>query len=271
MKHNYVIILFVSIITLSIQGFNSNVNDLLIQITTTLDLFQKNLILHNEYRRFMDVDLFNTEQDFITISLGYNCEPGLNTRKYNIRAFAFPFDWCLTPYEAVYNFINSDFKDFFKLDHLVPSVKKNFTPKLEKFFKNINVTQVSEHTLWVLDKQSGMIFNHDFTNNDLATIRSNHEQQYIKYQRRIARFYTEMNSGKHIYFIRFNDISKNKAIKLLKLIENKFPETNFTLIVISNKPEFEQNWNIPRLKNFYSNGYDIWEKICLDIKSGNLK
>lgn len=213
----------------------------------------------------------NIKQNFITIGLGCSCEPALNTRKYNIRTFAFPFDWCLTPYNALYYFINNDFKDYFKKENLVPSSKVHFSLYMEAFLTRLNYVTVSQHFKWVLDKQFGMIYNHDFPNNTLATIARNYDSHYKKYMRRIQRLYSEVNSGKHVYFIRYFDTTRLEAYELYKLLKLKFPKTNFTLIVIGDNPsEFNKNWNIPHIKNFYIAGNKdlFWKNLCTDIVKG---
>lgn len=208
-------------------------------------------------QRYIYRDIFSEDQitidsqdDFIVISLGWNCDPALNARANNIRFFAAPFDWCMTPYSALYRYISSDFNGFFKRENLIGVA--------------------SEYNSWVLDRPSGMIFNHDFPRNDLETINNNYEFQYLKYSRRIKRLYAEINSGKHVYFIRFLGIGKSQTLELYKLLKNKFPRMPFTLIVIGENPsEFGVNWNIPHIKNYL--GTPVWKDLCRDIAAGVLK
>jgi hypothetical protein len=212
----------------------------------------------------------NKEKKFITISLGCNCNPAKFTRHYGIRTFAFPFDWCFTPYKALYNFINNDFKDYLKKENLVPSSKKYFSSYLQDFFNQLNCAEVSEYHTWVLDKEFGSIFIHDFSNNSFSKIRSEHEFNYNKYWRRIKRLYEATASGKHIYFIRYHHITKQEACDLCQLLKNKFPKTNFTLIVIGVDPAaFAEDWRIPHIRNLclrFDNNF--WQKLCKDIADG---
>lgn len=223
---------------------------------------------------FSEEEIVNDNKKFITISLGCNCTPAWYTRKYDVRAFAFPFDWCLTPYQALYDFIKTDFSNYFKKGNLVPSSKLYFTNEMQKFFKKLGYIKISENSNWVLDKQYGMVYNHDFTNNNLTTINKNYETQYTKYKRRVERLYSEVNSNKHVYFIRYCDISKSQTYKLLQLLKNKFPKTNFTLIVIgNNRKKFSQDWKISHVKNYYFDGdhEGFWKKLCHDITTGDLQ
>lgn len=207
-------------------------------------------------------DLFNEDSNndqynshFVAISLGHNCHAASFLRTYNIRPFAFPFDWCLTPYQALYNFIENDFKDYYKKENLVPGSMANYSEDQKNFLIKFNYFKISESPTWVLDKASGMIFNHDFSNNQLSTIYQEYEIQYAKYVRRIKRFYEIINSGKHIYFVRYWDINKADAIKLYELLKNKFPFISFTLIVIDNSSESKEDWNITGIKNFFGADY----------------
>lgn len=228
------------------------------------------------------------DSDFITISLGCSCGVALFTRLHTIRYFASPFDWCITPYPALYNFIKSDFKDFLKKENMVTSARSHFSPYLVNFFHEyeyLGYMQESESPFWTLDKEAGMFSIHDFPDNSLESINQYHESVHAKYQRRIKRFYDMIHSGKHVYFIRYLDITKSQACELCQLLNSKFPEISFTLIVIGNKAaEFEQDWGIPQIKNFFiyseykgephealtwSNN-PFWRELCGYISSGKL-
>jgi hypothetical protein len=79
-----------------------------------------------------------------------------------------------------------------------------------------------------------------------------HKRIQAKYERRIKRFYKEINSGKYIYFMRFHGITKSQSIELFHLLKATFPKVNFTLIVIGNDAQsFERDWQIPHLRNFF--------------------
>lgn len=221
-----------------------------------------------------EVSGINQEKKFITIGLGSNCGPAMYTRLHSIRTFAFPFDWCVTPYEALYNFITTDFKNFLQKRNLVPTSAAYYNKDLQELLNKLKYTHLSEGSSWVFDKEFGMIFIHDFPDNTLSTIDQFYELNYTKYIRRIERFYNEINSKRHIYFIRFYDITKQQSLELLRLLQYKFPKTDFTLIVIGdNKEEFSTSWNVPHVKNFYSTPDDgpLWQRICSDISLGKLQ
>lgn len=238
------------------------------------DFFYKDLEQERANGLFNEEEQSFKEWDFITIGLGSNCHPAGYTRRYRIRSCALPFDWCLTPYSALINFITIDFKNYFKKKHLVPFSNDYFSEPMMDFFNRMNSTTISENYQWVLDKKFGMVYNHDFYSNDFGTINKCYKELYAKYRRRIKRFYEQINSGKYVYFIRFHDITKQQTLELYQLLKSKFPHVPFTLIVIGDDQEiFRESWNIPYIKNFYSIGQEepFWIKLCADIKSGYLK
>lgn len=213
-------------------------------------------------------EIISTNHNFITIPLGSNCQPADFMRAFNIRFFAAPFDWCITPFESVYKAIKSDFKNFLK--------KENLTPF---FWGGDNPTPNG-----ILDKESGIFYNHDFPNYTFDSINQFYKSVYSKHYRRIKRFYDQINTGKHVYFIRYLDTTKPQACALLEVLKQKFPNTSFTLIVIgNNEEEFDQDWEIQHIKNFYIycehvegvnytglENNPFWKKLCSDIRSGAL-
>ncbi len=237
------------------------------------------IINEDEFERNSEVNASNT---FITISLGCNCHPACFTRLYGIRFFASPFDWVATPYQALYKFIKNDFNDFFKKENLVaPSPEMNFSDAVQLLIADLKHISRNEYAGWILDKESGMFSIHDFPSHTHEAIDQCHELEYEKYQRRIKRFYNEINSGKHVYFIRYLNITKKEAYDLYQLIKLKFPKTSFTLIVIGNTAvEFDQDWGIFGIKNFFIDVEFVagkpfeenlfWQKLCGYISSGSL-
>lgn len=211
----------------------------------------------------------NREDNFVIVSLGCNCIPAHHMRECNVRPFALPFDWTLVPFQALYTFIQNDFKDYFKKEHLIPSSKPYLPAHLHNFVSKLGYSEMAESPLWVLDKESGMVFVHDFSNNCIATIEKYHESQYMKYSRRIKRFYDELSSGKKIYFIRYLDITKTDALRLWSLLKDKFPTVDFTLIVIGDYNEFEKDWEAQTIKNFSIHGFS-WQRLFNNIMQRTL-
>jgi len=209
----------------------------------------------------------NTTYNFITISLGSNCQPAEFMRAHKIRFFAAPFDWCITPYASLYKVIHTMFRGFFKKENLIP------------YAWNHPVAN------GILDQESGIFYNHDFPETTLDGIAHHYQFVHDKYKRRINRLFAQANSGKHVYFIRYLDITKTEACELCQLLKDTFPQTAFTLIVIGNRAaEFERDWGIPHIKNFFiycEHGLDgntmpleenpFWKELCDQIRSGALR
>lgn len=200
----------------------------------------------------------------VIISLGSNCTPALFLRDNNLRFGAFPFDWCLTSFIGLCKQIESDFNEFFNLEGLICSRLEHFDKNMYDFIVNdINyLPQMSN--VWVYDRKNGMIFNHDFTNNDMETIWLQHSMLYEKYQRRIRRFEHVMTSNKRIILIRYGDINRDQAVALTALLRSKFPRSNFVLLVADAGAEFEDDWKIPGIKN-YKTGDSCISQMVTDI------
>lgn len=222
---------------------------------------------------FFDDPTTHESRDFVVISLGSDCHPAAYTRKHSIRDFAFPFDWCLTPFDSIYHFIKNDFAGYLKKKNLVQSEEKQFNHSLKKFLQKTSLVAVSTYQSWVVDKKNGMIFVHDFPDNRLPVIAKWYKDIARKYERRIKRFKAVMDGSKHVYLIRYLDTTKKQALELEKLLRKNFPHARFTLIIIGNTPEFNHNWGYQRIKNYAltSDRELFWELLCEDIATGKLK
>lgn len=220
------------------------------------------------------------QHPFIVINLGADCAPGLHTRRHGIRTAAYPFDWCFTPYATVMHCIKNQFADFFQKENLVPSTLSLYRDDLLAFMKARGTDNAIENSAspWVLDKKLAMVFNHDFSDRRPATINAQYQANYEKYQRRIHRFYESIKSGKKIYFIRYQYITKSESIELYQLLKSTFASTNFTLIVIADDEAFKTDWQIKGIRNFYSpdNGINryynspadpFWQNLCRQIQT----
>lgn len=247
--------------------------------------FHENLYsLEFEYDNLRN-DVFTEEKetdkdyDFVVITLGSNCRPAFFTRYHKIRFLAYPFDWCFTPYQSLYNLIKNDFKNFMIKNFLIPPIQTNLTPYLKDFINDIVGQSNLNMNKHVLDKYSEIIFPHDFQNNSSDEINKDYDLQYAKYKRRIDYFYNAINSEKHIYFIRDLNMNKNETCELRDLILKKFPNLKFTLIVIGcDKNEFLNDWNLKYIKNFFlarpiqfNVGEEFWVNLYKNIINGSFK
>jgi len=175
----------------------------------------------------------------IYISLGSSCEPALRLRDLHIRVEAFPFDWILSPFHGVYNAINEDFSNFFCNLQLVSAGTAVCDHYSIAFHHDFRPTVPSHIALTTVDWKAM-----------LPEIRS-------KYKRRIERFRTACNSNRDVIFIRYGKINKSQALLLKNLIKKKFPHLSFILMVVEPAQSFENPWNIPNIRNFSINYFEI--------------
>lgn len=269
---------------------NNNISKLilifLIPYKTAIPMLNQDLyrnthdLASNDSKRniYQQDDTDTHAEDFVVIPLGCHCGVAWWMREHNIRTFALPFDWCITPYNALYAVINDEFDSYFKRENLVASSAKYWQNSIYDFYNRMSHGPVDASPGAVLDKQFQMIFSHDFSNNHHATINQQYEEQKAKYTRRVKRFFDAMNSNKHVYLIRLHDITKAQTLELYTVLKGKFPLTSFTLIAMGDDPqEFMQDWHIPHIKNIFISkdtvnqmtlGLVFWKQFTDDLKSG---
>jgi hypothetical protein len=240
-----------------------------------IDTLQYKNIFHD------DVISETTPHDFVIVSLGTHCGVAWWIRIFNIRSFALPFDWCITPYNALYSIIADDFQHYFKEENLVTSQNMYWSNYLKDFYQRIYHSEVDGSIGAVLDKHYQMLFTHDFPNHHPHTIANQYQTHYEKYKRRINRFFKIMHSEQHVYLIRLHDITKEETLALHSLLKSKFPTTSFTLIALgSNAEEFIEDWNIHGIKNRYISDHTsntpalaeaFWKEFVTDLLADKLK
>lgn len=170
-------------------------------------------------------------EPFIAVSLGYNCVPALHLRDYGLRLRSFPFDWNITPFDAMYAILEHDFEGFLDLQNLAINKEENT----------------------VYNKRYQFKLNHDFeiadwaeSSDGLVPVAPESLKKYQKvlayYARRIARFYDIFELGIPIYLFR-RMISSKQALQLNSLLKHKFPNAQFTLVCIQDE-QFDdaQTW-----------------------------
>ncbi len=182
-----------------------------------------------------DFDKDEFHKSKIVISLGYNCAAARHFQRHNLSEAFLPFDWCKSPAESIIFAFYNDFKDFLSASTLA-IIGSN-----EKFHEVMNGYNIE--------------FVHDFKNQDqniadkkVALYDYDHNRE--KYKRRINRLYKALESGKEVYFFR-TVITKQEALMLRNLISFKFPQLNYTLVVMNDSPEYKEPWHEARIKNFF--------------------
>jgi len=180
----------------------------------------------------------------IIISIGESCTGATILRTLGLRQEAYPFDWVISEFDPLYVTLFEDFRHFFHPD------------SLQLFHDGAAVTDYY-----------GLIFRHDLptTNYNVERDDGNYRDEgtlcenwqdyvpnaYAKYQRRIARMQKVLSGTNKVYLLRYAGIDKKLAVKLRDLIHRRYPNLDFTLVVIAHDQTFCGDWKLARIKNFY--------------------
>ncbi len=198
-----------------------------------------NRLLH-QFKSPEKVNTFDT-----IISLGCNCELTWNIRDYFGIERAYPFDWWITPFQALRKLLENRFHDLF----------------------NINNLEVSHDLLTVRDTYYNLLYHHDFKKTQDDKIIDDCIDQQIpllkqKYAMLVERFFKDPEN-KRVLFVRNRDgniphldpdptpMDKNTFEQLYSLLENLFPTSQISLLV-TNCPVFPM---VGRTK-----GYIAWDE-----------
>lgn len=201
------------------------------------------------------------DNDFIVIALGESCGVTGALEAFNLKKASYPFEWCITNFEPLYESLKNDFLDFTNGGYFKPYID--------------NRSPVNKY---------GVVLAHDFpivpngkdkNGNDIFKLDPNWPNLLpavqAKYQRRFDRFYKACNSGKKIYFVRHLEITQETAARLSKLLTEKFPNLDFTLICVRNSPPDLGTWHVNKVKNYYVDTTapwgDVgeWRRIFIDV------
>ncbi len=136
--------------------------------------------------------------DFIIIPLGNDCSISHFLRAKNLRKFALPFDWNVTPISSAIELIRNGFYGFLEEENLTESKP---TGRL-LFDERENGLKISNDIITpVLCKKYKMLFPHDFSKKGLLELKD----VKSKYQKRIDRLYNILQSDKPVIFIAANN------------------------------------------------------------------
>jgi hypothetical protein len=203
------------------------------------------------------------EERHILITLGENCTATAAIENMHLRKESYPFEFCITPFDALYSCLEDDFRHFVNPDYFTPYI--DFQSPVNKY---------------------GICLAHSFPLLTIGVDKDGQEKRILdpewrrvlpevqaKYDRRITRFRQACTSGKKVYFLRYLGIEKNGAERLSNLIHARYPFLDFILICVNHQASraHNQNWNIPRVKNYYIDGTvpkgDLagWERIFKDV------
>ncbi|MCE5274210.1 MAG: DUF1796 family putative cysteine peptidase [Syntrophaceae bacterium] len=182
------------------------------------------------------------------ISLGCNCELTWNIRSYFGIERAYPLDWWITPFQALWKLLENRFHDLFNISNL----------------------EVSQDLLTVRDTYYNLLYHHDFKRTeDDKIIRDGLDQQVPllkqKYDMLIERFFKDPEN-KRVLFVRNRDgniphldrdttpMDNTTFEQLYTLLEKLFPDSQISLL-ITNCPLF------PRVRR--TKGDILWDEIAI--------
>ncbi|MCX5921919.1 MAG: DUF1796 family putative cysteine peptidase [Candidatus Dependentiae bacterium] len=192
------------------------------------------------------------------IPIGTHCSAAAAIKGLNLRQVSLPLDWIVSSFAGLYQAFNDDFAHFleksslrirgdqqgivdyygFQFVHDFPTTTQTIKPSIDG----------SQEDVAVLVSQ-GKISPHYMDFYDEIT---------SKYARRIKRMYEFCNGDEQVFFIRHFGMNKQQAIAFRDLIENKFPSLDFILVVVSPVRSQENDWNLPKIRNFYLDDRQVW-------------
>lgn len=188
------------------------------------------------------------------ISLGRDCQVGLELIAANLRPAAFPLDWVASDFEGVIKAFEDDFEHF--LDPLY----------------------LTYHPYQIYNSYYGFGYNHCFPIKDVEFIQhldkgyaGIHRENFLDYlpsvqstyKRRIRRLNNLLIRHEAIVFIRTH-IVPSQAAHFVTMLSGKYPCLPFLLVVVHERADLIGDWHIDKVLNFYASkrsGYaDFWER-----------
>ena len=181
------------------------------------------------------------------ISLGCNCELTWNIRNHFGIERAYPLDWWITPFQALWKLLENRFHDLFNISNL----------------------EVSQDLLTVRDTYYNLLYHHDFKRTEDDKIIEDGLDQQVpllkqKYDMLTERFFKDPEN-KRVLFVRNRDgniphldrdttpMDNTTFEQLYTLLENLFPHSHISLL-ITNCPVF------PRVRR--TKGDILWDEIA---------
>lgn len=193
--------------------------------------------------------------DYI-ISLGENCRTAMALRDLGLRKTSFPFDW-----HGVRDFSVAGEGGFSKKIDIICNNFENFfnLADYEEFFEKWE----TEHRL-ILNRRTGLQFLHEFPKD--ISVAEYFPSFETKYQRRIDRLYSVLNSDSSILFVFiefFSHLSDEEITCTCRKLTKKFSNPDINFLIIKNnenigkekiiKRELISNVHVYEINNGFSN------------------
>ena len=169
---------------------------------------------------------FDNKFDLI-VSLGEDCACTSYLRRFNLQNHSYPFDWLTNGhFENRIELVVNNFKDFINKDDLKEMERpKHFPPdSLHKYYENT---------------RTKLYFWHDFSLN--IDFDEDYNAVKEKYDRRIKRFYEEIEKSEKVLFVWLSH-SSVQDVELIKetysRFTNKFLGKEIFLLMIENSSDY---------------------------------
>ncbi len=190
----------------------------------------------------LNLGLICTDKAPIIISLGIDCEPATVLHNFALRNNAYPFDQLVTQFSSLYSLLENDFDCFLQKNNLIYASHP------------FNARFGDPEAKYVIETKYDIIFRHHFEFSDKFL--DSYGAVKKLFNRRIARFYDHIHSDKYIYFLR-KHMTKEQAQLLVNLIDRKFPNLRYKLIVVNFLSDSNESWGINKVNNFYISSFGI--------------
>jgi hypothetical protein len=196
-----------------------------------------------------------SQSHFECISLGEVCTTGAALQAFDLRNVAYPFDWVISPFLALYSVIFNDFKDYLNPEYF--TIREDFRGIMNKY------EIVFLHDFPTIEYVGNNILEEDIINTHILSPDWLDSLPFIqeKYERRINRFREKCNSQDKIYFFRHVGINRENAIELRNLIESTYSNLDFVLVIVGNNPAYAEPWREQKIRNYYLNDTDVWNDV----------
>ncbi len=162
------------------------------------------------------------------ISLGFDCQPAHYIRELSKQTEAYPFDWLITPAEALTNLI----------EHGPESLFYDSSQ-----FEDLQDKRAS-HAI-IKHKGLGVVFFHDFPpNQGLGAF----AQVQSKYRHLHSNWHKILSTRLSVLFVR-HQATKDQAMAIQQAIRKQYPGIVFDVLVVNEGESDKDPWNLTGIIN----------------------
>ena len=170
-------------------------------------------------------EFFKNKFDFI-VSIGHGCASTSYLRRCNLQNYSYPFDWIAgAPFNMITDYIVNGFQGFLNIEDLEPFVPADGSgdKRTMDLYRN---------------KKNNYHHFHDFPKD--TPLEESFGSVKEKYDRRIKRFYDNIDSSKKILFVWFSHSIPQQDeiyVESCKKLRNHFSDKEIYMLVVDNSKE----------------------------------